>query len=194
MSHCRHWQTFSIKNQSKYFRLYGPYSLSCNYSVLMLENRSSLRAYVKSWVWLCSCKTYLQTHVVSQCLQIAEILQHPFQASLRNVLVRLEQSLRLCFVKVNRPYHGRKRRHQLFWKGVCANLLQLCPTLSHPLDWSPPGSSVHGILQARIMEWVAMPFSSGLGNSCGKKRSERQRRQGKIYPFECRVPKNSKER
>ena len=33
-----------------------------------------------------------------------------------------------------------------------------------------------------------------LTNSCGKKRSERQRRKGKIYSFECRVPKNSKER
>ena len=34
----------------------------------------------------------------------------------------------------------------------------------------------------------------GLINSCEKKRSKRQRRKGKIYPFECRVPKNSKER
>ena len=34
----------------------------------------------------------------------------------------------------------------------------------------------------------------GLTNSCEKKRSERQRRKGKIYPFECRVPKNNKER
>ena len=35
---------------------------------------------------------------------------------------------------------------------------------------------------------------SGLTNSCGKKRNDRQRRKGKINPFECRVPKNSKER
>ena len=34
---------------------------------------------------------------------------------------------------------------------------QLCPTLCDPMDCSPPGSSVHGILQARILEWVAMP-------------------------------------
>ena len=34
----------------------------------------------------------------------------------------------------------------------------------------------------------------GLTNSCEKKKSERQRRKGKIYPFGCRVPKNSKER
>ena len=37
--------------------------------------------------------------------------------------------------------------------------LPLCPTLCDPMDCSPPGSSVHGILQARILEWAAMPFS-----------------------------------
>ena len=42
---------------------------------------------------------------------------------------------------------------------MCANLLQSCPTLCDPMDCSPPGSSVHGILQARILEWVAMPSS-----------------------------------
>ena len=35
------------------------------------------------------------------------------------------------------------------------------PTLCNPTDCSPPVSSVHGILQARILEWVAMPFSRG---------------------------------
>ena len=39
--------------------------------------------------------------------------------------------------------------------------LQSCPTLCNPMDDSPPGSSVHGILQARILEWVAVPFSRG---------------------------------
>ena len=38
---------------------------------------------------------------------------------------------------------------------------QSCPTLCDSTDCSPPGSSVHGILQARILEWVAMPSSSG---------------------------------
>ena len=36
-----------------------------------------------------------------------------------------------------------------------------CPTLWNPIDCSPPGSSVHGIIQARILEWVAIPFSRG---------------------------------
>ena len=36
---------------------------------------------------------------------------------------------------------------------------QSCPTLCNPMDCSPPGSCVHGILQARILEWVSMPSS-----------------------------------
>ena len=38
---------------------------------------------------------------------------------------------------------------------------QSCPILCKPMDYSPPGSSVHGILQARILEWVAMPSPPG---------------------------------
>ena len=44
---------------------------------------------------------------------------------------------------------------------MCAKLVQLCLTLCNPRDCSPPGSSVCGILQTRIMEWVAMSFSRG---------------------------------
>ena len=39
------------------------------------------------------------------------------------------------------------------------SVTQPCPTLCDPMDYSPPGSSVHGILQARILEWVAISFS-----------------------------------
>ena len=44
------------------------------------------------------------------------------------------------------------------------------------------------------MQKSKMAVWGGLTNSCEKKRSQKQRRKGKIYPFECRVPKNSKER
>ena len=43
---------------------------------------------------------------------------------------------------------------------LLAQLLQSCQTLCNSMDCSPPGSSVHGILQARILEWAAMPFSN----------------------------------
>ena len=44
---------------------------------------------------------------------------------------------------------------------VRARSLQSCLTLCNLLDCSPPGSSVHGVLQARILEWVVMPSSRG---------------------------------
>ena len=44
---------------------------------------------------------------------------------------------------------------------VCAQLLQSCPTLCDPMDCNPPGSSVHGIIQVRILEWVARGSSMG---------------------------------
>ena len=44
---------------------------------------------------------------------------------------------------------------------LLAKLLQSCSTLCDPMDYSLPGSSVHGILQARLLEWVAILFSRG---------------------------------
>ena len=43
---------------------------------------------------------------------------------------------------------------------AAAKSLQSCPTLCNPIDGSPPGSPVPGILQARTLEWVAIPFSN----------------------------------
>ena len=43
---------------------------------------------------------------------------------------------------------------------AAAKSLQSCPTLCDPIDGSPPGSSVPGILQARTLEWVAISFSN----------------------------------
>ena len=46
------------------------------------------------------------------------------------------------------------------YAAAAAKSLQLCPTLCNPIDGSPPGSSVPGILQARVLAWVAVSFSS----------------------------------
>ena len=43
---------------------------------------------------------------------------------------------------------------------AAAKSLQSCPTLCDPIDGSPPGSPISGILQARILEWVAISFSN----------------------------------
>ena len=43
---------------------------------------------------------------------------------------------------------------------AAAKSLQSCPTLGDPIDGSPPGSPIPGILQARTLEWVAISFSN----------------------------------
>ena len=48
---------------------------------------------------------------------------------------------------------------------LLVKVAQSCPTLCDPMDCSPPGSSVCGILQARILEWVAISFSRGSSQS-----------------------------
>ena len=72
-------------------------------------------------------------------------------------------------------------QHQQVWKRILprwslqmthmcmhAKLLQLCPTLCDPKDCSLPGSSVHGIPQARILKWAAMPSSRGFSQPRGQ--------------------------
>ena len=48
----------------------------------------------------------------------------------------------------------------LYSAAAAAKLLQSCPTLCDPIDGSPPGSAIPGILQARALEWVAISFSN----------------------------------
>ena len=70
-----------------------------------------------------------------------------------------------------------------------AKSLQLCPTLCDPIDGSPPGSPVPGILQARILEWVA----SGLFQ-CMKEKSGSEVAQSCLTlsnPMDCSVPGSS---
>ena len=43
-----------------------------------------------------------------------------------------------------------------------SEVAQSCPTLSDPMDCRPPGSSAHGIFQARVLEWVAIAFSANM--------------------------------
>ena len=60
------------------------------------------------------------------------------------------------------PWHVQERAKGAgrLERGAAAKSLQSCPTLCNPLDDSPPGSPVPGILQARTLEWVAISFSS----------------------------------
>ena len=67
--------------------------------------------------------------------------------------MRIGSDLHLSFIGVIISYYQKNKR----WSEVS----QLCPTLCNPMDCSLPGSSFHGIFQARILEWVAISFSRG---------------------------------
>ena len=55
----------------------------------------------------------------------------------------------------------REKKDKLFSSALVCVCAQSCLTLCNPMDGSPPGSSVHGISQARILEWVTISFSTG---------------------------------
>ena len=63
-------------------------------------------------------------------------------------------------VKVKVEANGSKQGHWTWVEISVAKSLQSCPILWDPIDGSPPGSPVPGILQARTLEWVAISFSS----------------------------------
>ena len=73
---------------------------------------------------------------------------------------------------------------------AAAKSLQSCPTLCDPMDCSPPGSSVHGIFQARVLEWGAIAFSHE--NIYVPVNGINQRYKGQIgeYNESCMVRKN----
>ena len=56
---------------------------------------------------------------------------------------------------------------KFYVKSGCCSVAQLCPTLCDPVDSSLLGSSAHGIFQARILEWIAMPSSRGSSSARG---------------------------
>ena len=64
----------------------------------------------------------------------------------------------MYYILINICYKGKS--HIAAAAAAAAKSLQSCPTLCDPIDGSPPGSAVPGILQARTLEWVAISFSS----------------------------------
>ena len=60
--------------------------------------------------------------------------------------------LKICFIMLHKP--------SILAAAAAAKLLQSCLTLCDPIDGSPPGFPIPGILQARTLEWVAISFSN----------------------------------
>ena len=67
----------------------------------------------------------------------------------------------LFFIFIEGKYHECKEPWLVLVPRTLCSVTQSCPTLFDPVDCGLPGSSVHGILQAQILEWVAIPFSRG---------------------------------
>ena len=68
-----------------------------------------------------------------------------------------ETNIQATFLLSNLEFIWKKRKKKLLGAGAAAaKSLQSCPTLGDPIDGSPPGSPVPGILQARTLEWVAI--------------------------------------
>ena len=66
---------------------------------------------------------------------------------------------RVCSCTVGGNVNGYSHYGRWYAAAAAAKSLQSCPTLHDPMDCSLPGSSVHGIFQARVLEWVAIAFS-----------------------------------
>ena len=64
------------------------------------------------------------------------------------------------YIFLQRIHRDDQKGHENMLNISAAKLLQSCPTLYNPIDGSPLGSSIPGILQARILEWVAISFSN----------------------------------
>ena len=72
-----------------------------------------------------------------------------------------------------------------------SEVAQSCPTHSNPMDCSLPGSSVHGIFQARVLEWVTIAFSGNAVDLVSIPGLERSPGEGKGYPLQYSGLENS---
>ena len=103
-----------------------------------------------------SAEFYLNFHILWSTLLFMKFSLFRQIHDVRHLLLQITEN---CLIAQNIP---------LCFTYLCAKSLQLCPILGDPMDCSPPGSSVHGILQTRILEWVAMPFSRGSSRPSGQ--------------------------
>ena len=92
------------------------------------------------------------------------------QASKINSIGTAYVKIRYIFIKEKIQVGNNPHIYCSIYLHVHEKSLQSCLTLSNPMDCSPLGSFVHGILQARILEWVAMPISRGSSRPRGQTR------------------------
>ena len=136
--------------------------------VLVMDRETwhaTVHRVAKSWTWLSDWTElilyiikYTCTHIMRACFPFAIIWTH-FNIFFNILRWKWYGSLYdwLFYNNMHHCFCCRWQQNQL----VYAKLLQFCPTLWDPMNWRLPGPFVHGILHARILEWVAVPFSRG---------------------------------
>ena len=93
----------------------------------------------------------LMNHRLCLAFSLNSILSDLWSCQIMSCLHKLLEPPVTCIIK--------SEVFSLFCVCVCVVVIQLCLTLGNTMDCRPPGSSVHGILWAKILEWVAIPFS-----------------------------------
>ena len=118
----------------------------CSHDALPLVR--SFRVANNSW-YLCLC---LHVQKVQAALQKSDCSRKHFDPNFKRIFMLFGLFLKNEFIPISLA-------SQIVNAAVVAKSLQSCPTLCDPIDSSPSGSPVSGILQARTLEWVAISFS-----------------------------------
>ena len=101
----------------------------------------------------------------SRTLEFSTVRKHISTAQVTQCMIlcygsprkQIQRTLGIC----NRS-HGKSQGTSVYWMCCCCLVTKSCPTLADPMDCSPPGSSIHRISQARILEWVSSSSSRGI--------------------------------
>ena len=126
--------------------------------------------YIKPWYSLYAKSPDIHNKYTQLISSKATKFSKPLHGILLKPLIR-QKSInygkllkRILTITILSNWKKKKHHHTAQALKVKVLVAQSCPTLYDPMDCSPPSSSVHGIFQARILEWVAVPFSRGKEN------------------------------
>ena len=78
--------------------------------------------------------------------------------NMKSLICRIKNVIQMDLFMKRKQTH-RHRKENWLPKVGCVLISQSCPSLCDPIDYSPPGSSAHGLFQARTLEWVDISFS-----------------------------------
>ena len=118
--------------------------------------QASVHGVVQNLTWLGDWTTELvQVDILDINLQRTSISNKAVGRTITHLYVYIQLNIIIYIQK----YHFSYEQVHLLFSAMLLCCAQLCSILCDPMDWSPPGSSIHGIFQARMLEWVTFPSS-----------------------------------